>query len=102
MAEHQAERRILVGVTYGQPDTVLRHAARFARVFGGALVCDHADPGPYWAEDRPDGSVFSLPLDPELPELKDTDFDQGLLAQVRTAVADDSNEDRASTSPNTR
>jgi nucleotide-binding universal stress UspA family protein len=32
----------------------------------------------------------SLPLDPELPELKDTDFDQGLVAQVRAAVADDS------------
>ncbi|HEY6813183.1 MAG TPA: universal stress protein [Propionibacteriaceae bacterium] len=90
MAEHPAERRILVGVTYGQPDTVLRHAARFARVFGAALVCAHVDPGRYVVEERPDGSVVSLPLDPELPELKDTDFDQGLVAQVRTAVADDS------------
>jgi len=90
MAEHQAERRILVGVTYGQPDTVLRHAARFAHVFGAALVCAHVDPGRYVVEERPDGSVVSLPLDPELPELKDTDFDQGLVAQVRTAVADDS------------
>jgi nucleotide-binding universal stress UspA family protein len=90
MAEHQGEHRILVGVTYGQPDTVLRHAARFARVFGAALVCAHVDPGRYVVEERPDGSVVSLPLDPELPELKDTDFDQGLVAQVRTAVADDS------------
>ena len=90
MAEHHAEHRILVGVTYGQPDTVLRHAARFARVFGAALVCAHVDPGRYVVEERPDGSVVSLPLDPELPELKDTDFDQGLVAQVRTAVADDS------------
>jgi nucleotide-binding universal stress UspA family protein len=90
MAEHQAEHRILVGVTYGQPDTVLRHAARFARVFGAALVCAHVDPGRYVVEERPDGSVVSLQLDPELPELKDTDFDQGLVAQVRTAVADDS------------
>ena len=89
MAEHQAERQILVGVTYGQPDTVLRQAAQFARVFGAALVCAHVDPGRYVVEERPDGSVVSLPLDPELPELKDTDFDQGLVAQVRTAVADD-------------
>jgi nucleotide-binding universal stress UspA family protein len=90
MAEHQAERRILVGVTYGQADAVLRHAARFARTFDAALVCAHVDPGRYVVEELPDGTVASLPLDPDLPELKDTDFDQGLVAQVRTAVADDS------------
>jgi nucleotide-binding universal stress UspA family protein len=90
MAENQAARRILVGVTYGQPDVVLRHAARFARTFDAALVCAHVDPGRYVVEELPDGSVASLPLDPDLPELKDTDFDQGLVAQVRAAVADDS------------
>jgi len=90
MANDQAERRILVGVTYGQPDIVLRHAARFARTFGAALVCAHVDPGRYVIEERPDGTVVSLPLDPELPELKDTDFDQALVAQVRAAVADGS------------
>jgi nucleotide-binding universal stress UspA family protein len=90
MAENQGERRILVGVTYGQSDAVLRHAARFARTFDAALVCAHVDPGRYVVEELPDGSVASLPLDPDLPELKDTDFDQGLVAQVRAAVADDS------------
>jgi len=90
MSKDQSGRRILVGVTYGQPDTVLRNAAHFARVFGASLVCAHVDPGRYVVEERPDGSVVSLPLDPELPELKDTDFDQGLVAQVRAAVADDS------------
>jgi nucleotide-binding universal stress UspA family protein len=90
MAKDHAIPRILVGVTYGQPDTVLRHAAHFARTFGASLVCAHVDPGRYVVEERPDGSVVSLPLDPELPELKDTDFDEGLVAQVRAAVADDS------------
>ena len=90
MAENQAARRILVGVTYGQPDVVLRHAARFARTFNAALVCAHVDPGRYVVEELPDGTVASLPLDPDLPELKDTDFDQGLVAQVRAAVADES------------
>jgi nucleotide-binding universal stress UspA family protein len=90
MAENQAGRRILVGVTYGQPDVVLRQAARFARTFDAALVCAHVDPGRYVVEELPDGSVASLPLDPDLPELKDTDFDQGLVAQIRAAVADDS------------
>jgi nucleotide-binding universal stress UspA family protein len=90
MAENQAARRILVGVTYGQPDVVLHHAARFARTFDAALVCAHVDPGRYVVEELPDGTVASLPLDPDLPELKDTDFDQGLVAQVRAAVADDS------------
>ena len=90
MAENQAARRILVGVTYGQPDIVLRQAARFARTFDAALVCAHVDPGRYVVEELPDGTVASLPLDPDLPELKDTDFGQGLVAQVRAAVADDS------------
>jgi nucleotide-binding universal stress UspA family protein len=90
MAENQAARRILVGVTYGQPGVVLRHAARFARTFNAALVCAHVDPGRYVVEELPDGTVASLPLDPDLPELKDTDFDQGLVAQVRAAVADES------------
>ena len=90
MAENQATRRILVGVTYGQPGVVLRHAARFARTFNAALVCAHVDPGRYVVEELPDGTVASLPLDPDLPELKDTDFDQGLVAQVRAAVADES------------
>ena len=90
MAENQAARRILVGVTYGQPDVVLRHAARFARTFDAALVCAHVDPGRYVVEELPDGTVASLPLDPDLPELKDTDFDQGLVAQVRAAIADES------------
>ena len=90
MAENQAARQILVGVTYGQPDVVLRQAARFARTFNAALVCAHVDPGRYVVEELPDGTVASLPLDPDLPELKDTDFDQGLVAQVRAAVADES------------
>ncbi|MGH3341237.1 MAG: universal stress protein, partial [Propionibacteriaceae bacterium] len=46
--------------------------------------------GRYVVEELPDGTVASLPLDPDLPELKDTDFDQGLVAQVRAAVADES------------
>jgi nucleotide-binding universal stress UspA family protein len=90
MADNQGARRILVGVTYGQPDVVLRRAARFARTFDAALVCAHVDPGRYVVEELPDGSVASLPLDPDLPELKETDFDQGLVAQVRAAVADES------------
>ena len=40
----------------------------FARTFGAALVCAHVDPGRYVIEERPDGTVVSLPLDPELPE----------------------------------
>src|ERR671911_1509368 len=89
MAENQAARRILVGVTYGQPDVVLRHAARFARTFQAALVCAHVDPGRYVIEELPDGSVTSLPLDPDLPELNSTDFDPQLAAHISTVLADE-------------
>ena len=78
------------GLPTASADVVLRHAARFARTFDAALICAHVDPGRYVVEELPDGSVASLPLDPDLPELKDSDFDQGLVAQVRAAVADDS------------
>src|SRR4249919_1697734 len=88
MAEHQAERRILVGVTYGQSDVVLRHAARFARTFDAALVCAHVDLGRYVVEELPDGTVTSLPLDPDLPELNCTDFDQELADHITSVLAD--------------
>jgi nucleotide-binding universal stress UspA family protein len=79
-------RRILVGVNHGQSDVVLQHAVQLAQAFGAELVCAHVDVGRYVVEERPDGVVVSRPLDPDLPELSDTDFDPALAEHVRELV----------------
>ncbi|HWU48181.1 MAG TPA: universal stress protein [Humibacter sp.] len=80
-------RVILVGVEGGRPDTVLLSAAELARDLGCELVCAHVDLGRYTVEENPDGSVHSLPIDPDLPELDDDGFDPQLAAQIERVLA---------------
>jgi nucleotide-binding universal stress UspA family protein len=86
MSEQPRQHRILVGVNHGQAEVVLRQAAHFARALDAALVCAHVDVGRYVVEERPDGTVVSRPLDPELPELADSDFDPALAEHIRSVV----------------
>jgi len=85
--EQPPSPRVLVGVNHGQSDVVLHHAVRLARAFGAELVCAHVDVGRYVVEERPDGAVISRPLDPDLPELTDSDFDPALAEHIRALVA---------------
>ena len=78
--------KILVAVNHGQSDLVLQHAVRLARALGAELVCAHVDVGRYVIEERPDGVVVSRPLDPDLPELSDSDFDPALAEHIRDLV----------------
>ena len=80
--------RILVGVNHGQSDVVLQQAVRFARALSAELICAHVDVGRYVVEERPDGTVVSRPLDPDLPELSDSDFDPALAEHIRSVVGD--------------
>lgn len=89
MTEHtptDPSRVILVGVEGGRPDTVLQQAAELARDLGCELVCAHVDLGRYTVEENPDGSVHSLPLDPDLPELDEDSFDPKLAAQIERVL----------------
>ena len=83
MSEPERTRRVLVGVRSDQPRVVLDEAVRFARAPGPELVCAHVDVGRCVVDERPDGTVVSRPLDPDLPELLDSDFDPVLAAHVR-------------------
>jgi nucleotide-binding universal stress UspA family protein len=76
-------RYIVVGVTQKQPLTVLREAARFARLFKAALVCANVDAGSYVAAEHPDGSVESRPIDPDQPNWNTAIFDSGLARRIR-------------------
>lgn len=89
MTEHtptDGNRVILVGVEGGRSDTVLLQAAELARELGCDLVCAHVDLGRYTVEENRDGSVHSLPLGPDLPELDDDSFDAKLAAQIERVL----------------
>jgi nucleotide-binding universal stress UspA family protein len=73
---------IVVAVEPGQPDAVLLQASALAAGLGCRLVCAHVDRGRYPVEQRGDGSVVSLPFDPDLPEMGDDEFDPDLAAHV--------------------
>ncbi len=87
MSAQSSQHRILVGVNHGQAETVLLQAAHFARALDAVLVCAHVDVGRYVVDERPDGTVVSRPLDPDLPELADTDFDPALADHIQTVVS---------------
>lgn len=58
-------RHIVVGVVPDQPDTVVATAAGFAKHFDAELLCAWVDAGRYTVEERPDGAVLSLSIDPD-------------------------------------
>lgn len=59
---------IVVGVVSGQPDRVVEQAARFAALMSAQLICASVDPSRYAVQELADGSVRSLPVDPDLPD----------------------------------
>ncbi len=79
---------ILVGVEAGQPDAVLLTAAHLARDLGCGLVCAHVDLSRYAVEENADGSVHSLPVDPDLPEFDDDAFDPALAEHIGQVLAE--------------
>lgn len=84
MAEHGTERAhyIVVGVTPGQPDDVLIHAAELAERFDAELVCANVDVSRYTVEELPDGSVSAFPIDPDQAEIVHDVFDPSLAEHV--------------------
>lgn len=79
---------VVVGVFPGQPDRVAREAARFAARFDAELVCAHADEGRYAISELADGSVTSLPIDPDLPDLRQEELDSALLQELTDVLAE--------------
>jgi nucleotide-binding universal stress UspA family protein len=87
VADDSAARSIVVGVTVRQPLTVLHHAVRFARQFNAVLVCANVDQTSYVVTEHPDGTIESLPIDPDALEEPTRTFDEELAGRIR-AVAD--------------
>lgn len=60
-----AAHPLVVGVVPGQPELVVRTAARWAAALGGALHLAYVDTARYVVEEHPDGTVRHAPLDPD-------------------------------------
>ncbi|TFD07117.1 universal stress protein [Cryobacterium sp. TMT1-66-1] len=77
---------VIVGVTPGQPDAVVLEAAAFADRFHAELVCATVEPGRYVVDEFADGSILSLPVDPDLLDLDDEGFPVALRAHLTTLL----------------
>ncbi len=73
---------IIVGVVKSQPASVLEQAAEFARKFDAMLVCASVDPSRYLVERFSDGRFTSMPIDPEIQDLRVEKFDEALRDQI--------------------
>ena len=77
---------VIVGVVHDQPDAVVLSAVEFARRFGAELICASVDRGRYTVHEREDGSVASLPIDPDLPDLAVEAFPEELERHLATLL----------------
>lgn len=80
-------RRIVVGVFLGQSPSVLEQAALFAAQFNAELVCAHVDSSRYVSEEKPDGTIVSLPIDPDLVDLREEVIEPQLLTEIAAVLA---------------
>lgn len=77
---------VLVGVTAHQSDSVLLEAARLSDRLGATLICAHVDSSRYITDILPDGSVFSVPIDPDQLAPETIEFDGRLADHIRTVL----------------
>ena len=73
---------IIVGVVQRQPAYVLQQAAEFALKFDAMLVCASVDPSRYLVERFSDGRFTSMPVDPEIQDLRVERFDEALRNKI--------------------
>jgi nucleotide-binding universal stress UspA family protein len=77
-APHDRTKTVIVGVVPHQSDTVVLRAADFAAALDAELVCACVDRSRYPVDEDADGAVIALPIDPDLPEFTDEEFDAGI------------------------
>jgi nucleotide-binding universal stress UspA family protein len=59
---------LVVGVTPGQSEAVIGHAAKLACKLGARLVCAFVDTGQVTMFEGADGTLMSMPIDPDVVE----------------------------------
>ena len=73
---------VIVGVVADVPDVVITEAASLARDLGARLVFATVEPLRYSISTLPDGSVLSMPLDPDVADTQEETFDPDLQARI--------------------
>ncbi|MHA7304570.1 universal stress protein [Arthrobacter sp. TMN-49] len=79
----QSVQCVLAGVYPGQSPAVVAEAAQLAAALGYQLVCAYSNPARYTASEAADGSVVSVPVDPDFAD----DADELFPAQLAAALA---------------
>jgi nucleotide-binding universal stress UspA family protein len=59
---------LVVGVTPGQSDAVIRHSVKLACKLGARLICAFVDTGQVTMFEGADGTLMSMPIDPDIVE----------------------------------
>jgi nucleotide-binding universal stress UspA family protein len=78
--------RVIVGIVSDQPAEVIATAADYAAHFDAELICAHVDDSRYTVETRTDGSVRSMPIDPDTTAEAATEFDPELHDRIAAAL----------------
>ena len=85
MEETQPSARVVVGVMPKHSEQLLVQAARFAGRFHAKLICAYVDVSRYVVDELPDGTVRSLPIDPDLVD-DDNALDPRVEAEITSAL----------------
>jgi nucleotide-binding universal stress UspA family protein len=80
---------LVVGLVPGQPELVLRTAARWARILGAELYCAYADPSRFAVEEFPDGTVRHAAVDPDSVDDSWAVREQGIEDFASTVLRDE-------------
>lgn len=77
---------IIVGVVPRQPAHVLLKAAEFAKAFDAILVCASVDPSRYFVERLTDGRFTTMPVDPEVSDLRVETFSESHRQRIASLL----------------
>jgi nucleotide-binding universal stress UspA family protein len=83
----RAPRPLLVGVSTQVPDIVITESAALAADLRAPLVFAIVEPLHYTVSTLPDGSVMSMPLEPDGDDAQQETFDADLAARIRSLLA---------------
>ncbi|WP_168203826.1 universal stress protein [Humibacter ginsenosidimutans] len=81
-----SSRPLVVGVVADVPDVVITEAGTLAADLGTPLVFVTVEPLRYSISTLPDGSVLSMPLDPDVADTQEESFDPDLATRIRQLV----------------
>jgi nucleotide-binding universal stress UspA family protein len=83
-----SSRPLIIGVVADVPDVVVTEAAALGVELGCPIVFATVEPLRYSISTLPDGSVLSMPLDPDVADTQEETFDPDLASHILSLVPD--------------